>query len=457
MFRISLILILVSSLQCFSQNKLALVVGNGNYDFMTIPFALNNGSDLSEKLESLGFEVMDYYDLDLPGLKSAIDKFGQNLSGYEVGLFYYSGLALQVKGENWLIPVDENPQTDNDVEYGSLNVGRILGKMEDAGTTANIIIFDASINNPVERSWTESDYGHGMAFMDAPAGSIIAYSTSPGRTVVKTDERNSLYTKHLLMNIEQPNISIEDIFKKIRSDVREESENRQIPWESTSFEGNFYFAFDEEFTGLILTNVTSEDNTDLSKDRDISSIFTDERDGQNYRWVEIGDQVWMAENINYRVEDKSWCYDNLERNCEIYGRLYNYEGAMESCPDGWHIPSDEEWKILEINLGMSRTEADKRAFYRGTIEGGRLKSKGSDTWERPNNGATDDVGFNALPGGWRDGTGVFDQLGKWGFFWSYSQHTNMCAWSRVLFFDDPRIERMNLMNIWGQSVRCIKD
>ena len=96
--------------------------------------------------------------------------------------------------------------------------------------------------------------------------------------------------------------------------------------------------------------------------------------------------------LNYQIEDKSWCYDNLDRNCDKYGRLYIYEAALEACPDGWHLPSDEEWKMLEMEIGMSRTEADKRAMIRGTIQGGRLKDNTTGLWEDPNNGAVNDIG-----------------------------------------------------------------
>jgi uncharacterized protein (TIGR02145 family) len=260
----------------------------------------------------------------------------------------------------------------------------------------------------------------------------------------------------LIQFIDEPNLSLEDMFKKIRVEVKEESKGEQIPWESTSLEGNFYFKTDENFNEIMVTGVSTNKRDESDSKREIKNTFTDKRDGRVYEWVDIGNQMWMAENLNYVMEEHSWCYDNLERNCNIYGRLYNYEGALEACPDGWHLPSDEEWKMLEIHAGMSRTEADIRGVERGTIQGGKLKMK-SDLWEIPNNGATNEYNFNIIPGGWRDENGVYGQMAKWAWFWTSSVQTEYCAWSRIFINDKTIIERYNILTPIGQSVRCVKD
>ncbi|MCL2100623.1 MAG: fibrobacter succinogenes major paralogous domain-containing protein [Fibromonadales bacterium] len=113
--------------------------------------------------------------------------------------------------------------------------------------------------------------------------------------------------------------------------------------------------------------------------------FTDPRDGKEYKTVKIGNQVWMAENLNYNAKN-SKCYDNKSENCEKYGRLYSWVTAMEVCPKGWHLPSDEEWQILVDFVG------DNEA-------GEKLKAKSG--WNEDGNGM-DDYGFSALPGGYGD-------------------------------------------------------
>jgi uncharacterized caspase-like protein len=158
-----------------------------------------------------------------------------------VGLFFYAGHGIQVNGNNYLIPVDARLQDENDVEYDCVRAGRILGKMESAGTRTNIVILDACRDNPFERSWNRGAQGKGLAFMNAPSGSLIAYATSPGTTAADGTGGNGVYTSALLEHIQTPGITIEEVFKRVRTSVRQQSQSKQIPWESTSLEGNFYF------------------------------------------------------------------------------------------------------------------------------------------------------------------------------------------------------------------------
>lgn len=224
------------------QKRLALVIGNGIYQHGGIlANPENDASDIAAKLTQLGFTVMLYQNLDQKGFKKAIDDFGAKLAGYDIGLFYYAGHGIQVKGSNYLIPVDANLSSENDVEYDCVDAGRLLAKMEDAGSTTNIIILDACRDNPFERSWRRSTHGQGLAFMTAPAGSLISYATSPGATASDGSGRNGLFTSALLNYIDEPGLSVLEVFQKVRTFVRENSNGDQVPWESTSLEGNFYF------------------------------------------------------------------------------------------------------------------------------------------------------------------------------------------------------------------------
>ena len=120
--------------------------------------------------------------LGLNNMRKAIGDFGLKLRDYDVGLFFYAGHGIQSNGINYLIPVDANLQTENDIEYNGVNAGRVLAKMEDARNATNIVILDACRNNPFERAWTRTASGRGLAFMTAPPGSLIAYATAPGST-----------------------------------------------------------------------------------------------------------------------------------------------------------------------------------------------------------------------------------------------------------------------------------
>lgn len=224
------------------QRRLALIIGNGVYIYGgTLANPENDAKDIGAKLSQLGFDVMLYENVDQKGFKKAIDDFGERLASYDVGLFYYAGHGIQVRGNNYLIPVDANLKSENDVEYDCLDAGRLLSKMEDAGSTTNIVILDACRDNPFERSWRRSTRGQGLAFMTAPAGSLISYATSPGATASDGSGRNGLFTTALLNYIEEPGLPILEVFQKVRTFVRENSNGEQVPWESTSLEGNFYF------------------------------------------------------------------------------------------------------------------------------------------------------------------------------------------------------------------------
>jgi len=157
------------------------------------------------------------------------------------GLFFYAGHGVQVNGLNYLVPVNANLNSQNDVKYDCVNAGRVLAKMEDAGSKTNIMILDACRDNPFERSWTRSAQGTGLAFMNAPSGSLIAYATSPGKTAADGLGKNGLYTQALLKNLSNPNITILEMFQRVRVMVMKKSRDKQTPWESTSLRGNFYF------------------------------------------------------------------------------------------------------------------------------------------------------------------------------------------------------------------------
>ena len=184
-------------------------------------------------------------------------------------------------------------------------------------------------------------------------------------------------------------------------------------------------------------------------------IFIDSRDGTTYKTVTIGTQTWMAENLNFLSPD-SWCYADNQINCTEYGRLYTWEAAKKACPDGWHLPSEEEWRILERYLGMTQKEIEIM-YMRGDEFGTKLKRKNE--WEVESNGNSDYniSGFDALPGGYRlfiDGS--FVDKGTRGSWWS-STPDGVYAMRRSLFLNKNGIDRDAATRTNGFSVRCIKD
>ena len=230
-----------------TERRIALVIGNSNYvkgDSLSNP--INDAKAMARLLHDLQFKVMKHENVCQTEMKKAIDDFGRNLTNgrYDVSLFFYAGHGVQVNGFNYLIPTDADINSEDDVEYNCVRAGRILSKMEDAGCKTNIIILDACRNNPFERSWTRGIQvnGKGLAFMTAPSGSLIAYATSPGNTAADGEAgKNGIYTSALLHHMQTPNITIEEMFKRVRVTVEELTGKRQTPWESTSLKGNFFF------------------------------------------------------------------------------------------------------------------------------------------------------------------------------------------------------------------------
>jgi hypothetical protein len=242
----ALLFFLLSS--CFAkaentpEKRLAIVIGNGKYVYAgELENPVNDARSMRDALQGLGFDVYEYENLTQSQLKMAIDDFGTRLKNYSTGLFFYAGHGIQAKGANYLIPVDANIQSEQQIEYDCVQADRVLGFMEAAGSRINIVILDACRNNPFERSWSRAVNGSGLAFMNAPTGSLIAYSTSPGRTASDGSGSNGLYTEALLQNMKTPDITILQMFQNVRKAVSEKSAKQQIPWESTSLTDDFFF------------------------------------------------------------------------------------------------------------------------------------------------------------------------------------------------------------------------
>jgi uncharacterized caspase-like protein/regulator of sirC expression with transglutaminase-like and TPR domain len=238
------------------QKRLALVIGNSNYqNGGSLPNPVNDAASIASALQSVGFEVMKYQNVTQREMKMAINAFGQKLHGYEVGVFYYAGHGIQNKGMNYMIPVEADLQNEEQVEFDCVAADRVLAYMDAAQVKVNVIIMDACRNNPFERSWHRSANGNGLAMMNAPTGSLIAYATAPGRVASDGTGSNGLYTSALLKYLNDPKLSIEQVFKKVRTEVTEKSAGAQVPWETTSLTGDdFYFAAQNISKGAIIKN-----------------------------------------------------------------------------------------------------------------------------------------------------------------------------------------------------------
>jgi len=244
--------------------RLALVIGNANYqNGGQLKNPINDVRSMATALQGMGFEVMKYENATQVQIKQAINAYGQKLKGYEVGLFYYAGHGIQHKGINYMIPVEADLQAEEQIEFDCVAADRVLAYMESASTKINVIVMDACRNNPFERSWRRAVDGNGLALMNAPTGSLIAYATAPGKVASDGEASNGLYTSALLKYMKDPGLNIEQVFKRVRTEVSEKSMGSQVPWETTSLTGSdFYFTKSATQTTSITTTSAASTEVD---------------------------------------------------------------------------------------------------------------------------------------------------------------------------------------------------
>ena len=233
-----------------TEPRVALVIGNSKYADAPLKNPANDASDMAAALEAANFHVILKVDGDARDMTDAIRKFGQRIQRGGVGVFYYAGHALQVNGQNYLIPINSDIKSEDEVPFEAVDASRVLAKMETAGNRVNIMILDACRNNPFARSFRSGD--RGLAKMDAARGTFVAYATSPGRVAADGEGRNGLYTQMLLKHITLPGRKLEEIFKSVRTDVVNASPD-QVPWDSSSLTGEFYFNLVEEPDPVIVS------------------------------------------------------------------------------------------------------------------------------------------------------------------------------------------------------------
>ncbi len=220
--------------------RLALVIGNGDYLAGPLPNPVNDARSMARALRNVGFDVILRENVsNQTEMKRVIREFGQKLKDYDVGMFYYAGHGIQKDGYNFLVPVNAQINSEEEVEYECVDAGFVVALMDAADSRVNIIVLDACRNNPFARTFRSTRQG--LVSMNAPAGTIIAYATSPGKTALDGSGVNGLYTQELLYQIQRPGLKIEDVFKNVRIEVMRKSDNQQVPWESSSLTGDFYF------------------------------------------------------------------------------------------------------------------------------------------------------------------------------------------------------------------------
>ena len=223
----------------YASNRVALLIGNSDYPQSPLRNPVNDVRAMAKILERLGFDVIRVENGSRLEMEQSIIEFTGRLGEDASGLFYYAGHGVQVKGHNYLIPVDAKLDSEREVRVEALDVDTVLSELEYAGNRLNIVILDACRNNPFERRFRGRS--RGLAAVDAARGTLIAYATAPGSVAADGDGSNGLYTEELLRALNRPGLKVEEVFKQVRINVSKRTNSKQIPWESSSLTGEFIF------------------------------------------------------------------------------------------------------------------------------------------------------------------------------------------------------------------------
>lgn len=228
-----------------NERRVALVIGNAAYKSAPLTNPGNDASDVAATLRSMGFETILVQDATLAQMRGATREFADTAASSEVALIFYAGHGIEAKGRNYVIPVNADIKHEYELEEQAYDASRWLEMLEGLQTRSrqrvNIVILDACRNNEFARSWRSSNQG--LARMDAPTGTFVAFSTAPGRVALDgaKGQRNSPFTKNLLRAIQTPDVPIELMFKEVRRLVVDETKSAQVPWENSSLVGDFVF------------------------------------------------------------------------------------------------------------------------------------------------------------------------------------------------------------------------
>jgi hypothetical protein len=222
-----------------ASKKVALVIGNGAYSEAPLKNPTNDARAIAATLRSQGFEVLLKENATKVQMNEIVADFGEKLAEGDTALFFFAGHGMQVQGRNYLIPVDARITSEQRVRLETLDVDAVLDQMAAARARVSLVILDACRNNPFERRFRS--VSGGLAQINAPEGTMVAYATAPGRVAADGEGANGLYTQELLRAMRQPGLKVEDIFKQVRINVSRASNGAQTPWEASSLTGDFYF------------------------------------------------------------------------------------------------------------------------------------------------------------------------------------------------------------------------
>ena len=338
-----------------SGRKMALIIGNANYQTAPLRNPVNDARMMSRTLRGLGFDVDLLEDASQRDMKRAIDRFGKKLQDGGLGLFYYSGHGMQVEGHNYMIPVKAQIGAEEDVEYESVDVGRVLAKMEAARNVMNLVILDACRNNPYARSFRSA--AQGLATLNAPSGTFIAYATAPGSVASDGSGSNGLYTGELIHHMQTPGLKLEEVFKRVRASVQDKSNGSQVPWDASSLTGDFFFVKAQPEPPKAITRVEPAPEASSSTAPAPSQYRADEE-----AWELVKDSE-NTEDFEFFVE--SFPASKLRKVAELKLKMLERRRTKQAnAQPPVEVDGPQEVKpVLASNSGVSSLERAMRKEY----------------------------------------------------------------------------------------------
>ena len=362
-----------------TEKRTALIIGNGHYQNVSVlDNPVNDANDMAVTLQSLGFEVIKGTDTSLVQMRRLIREFGEKLERQKgIGLFYYAGHGVEMNGKNFLIPVDADITREVETEDYALDVNSILRQMDEAKNGFNIVILDACRNNPFSRGWSRSGDTGGLANINAPTGTYIAYAAAPGS--VASDgrgTRNGLFTGVLIKQLKRPGLKLEEVFKGVREEVMRITGDKQVPWDSSSIKGDFYFNLTtvksqpttktEGKTGIEPTNVAKDK---VTQEREAWDLVKNSDDMEDFRFfLKEFPSGANAGRAKILLEELVWISVKTSNNKE------KVQAYLNEFPNGANVSAA---RIKLRQLGDITNTAEKRpnittknsgSFTAGTVK-----------------------------------------------------------------------------------------
>ena len=317
-----------------NEKKLALVIGNSDYDnkkLSKLTNPINDSRAVRDKLKDRGFEVLYLENGTQREIDKIVKRFKTKLNHSSVGLFYFAGHGIEVKNKNYLIPIGADISDEVDVKYEALAVDEIVDRMKDSNTRLNIVVLDACRNNPFKRG------SGGLAPMSNAKGTLIAYATDSGSTASdNSSETNGLFTKHFLKALDEP-LNQREFFHKIRMSVYKDSGEQQLPYLNDGTIGDFYFKVDK------VKYQNSKDKELIKRVAELERLLNEKekvvysKPKKSYN----SSDVWIDTDTGYMwqvpIDKKEYNWEEAKRYC----RDLNLGGYSD-----WRLPSKDEFKSI---------------------------------------------------------------------------------------------------------------